>query len=111
MPDKFIPERFLEDTEVGTPHYAYGAGSRMCAGSHLANRELYTWYIRLITAFEMFPSDNPEDTPSMDCIDCNGTPTSLTMDPKPFKVGIRPRSESRVKQLIAEAEERTMHLR
>ncbi|KID95199.1 cytochrome P450 phenylacetate 2-hydroxylase, partial [Metarhizium majus ARSEF 297] len=111
IPEKFIPERFLEDTEVGTPHYAYGAGSRMCAGSHLANRELYTAYIRLITAFEMFPSENPEDAPCMDCIECNATPTSLTLDPKPFKIGIKPRSEARLRQWVAEAEERTAHLR
>ncbi|KAK2612597.1 hypothetical protein QQS21_001369 [Conoideocrella luteorostrata] len=111
FPKKFVPERFLDDTEIGTPHYAYGAGSRMCAGSHLANRELYTAYIRLITAFEMFPSDNPEDTPCMDCLDCNATPTSLTLDPKPFKIGLRARSEDKVRQWIAEAEARTAHLR
>src|SRR5271169_113422 len=58
-PYSFNPERYLQDKLVnpsgrigadmqqeehqGTaqPHYAYGAGSRMCAGSHLANRELY----------------------------------------------------------------------
>ncbi|TVY53772.1 Phenylacetate 2-hydroxylase, partial [Lachnellula suecica] len=42
-PHTFDPERYLANPEgSGTPHYAYGAGSRMCAGSHLANRELYT---------------------------------------------------------------------
>ncbi|TWU74242.1 hypothetical protein ED733_004211 [Metarhizium rileyi] len=111
MPEKFIPERFLEDEEVGTPHYAYGAGSRMCAGSHLANRELYTAYIRLITAFELFPSKNPEDAPCMNCIESNATPTSLTLDPKPFKIGLKPRSETKLRQWIAEAEERTTLLR
>ena len=35
-PERFEPERYLGDTEgQGTPHYEYGAGSRMCAGSHL----------------------------------------------------------------------------
>jgi phenylacetate 2-hydroxylase len=111
MPEKFIPERFLHDTEVGTPHYAYGAGSRMCAGSHLANRELYTAYIRLITAFDMFPSDDPGDAPCIDCIEANSMPTSLTLDPKPFKIGIKARSEKKLRQWIAEAEERTLHLR
>jgi phenylacetate 2-hydroxylase len=88
------------------PHYAYGAGSRMCAGSHLANRELFTAYVRLITAFEISPARDPQDAPIMDCIECNSTPTSLTTDPKPFKVGLKPRDETALKKWIAEAEAR-----
>lgn len=83
----------------------------MCAGSYLASRELYTAYLRLITAFEMFPSGNPEEAPSMDRFDCNVTPTSLTLNPKPFKISLRPRSEDQVRRWISEAEERTAHLR
>ena len=37
-PYTFNPEQYLGDVE-GTPHFAYGAGSRMCAGAHLANPE------------------------------------------------------------------------
>jgi len=50
-PHTFIPERYLKEKEssiVGTPHYSFGAGSRMCIGAYLANRELYTVFIRLI---------------------------------------------------------------
>lgn len=110
MADQFIVERFLNDTEVGTPHYAYGAGSRMCAGSHLANRELFTAYVRVITAFQLGEADDPADRPVMHCLDCNNTPTSLTLDPKPFKMKLRPRDEPRLRQWIAEAEERTKDL-
>ncbi|KOS18789.1 Phenylacetate 2-hydroxylase [Escovopsis weberi] len=110
MATEFIPERFLEDTEIGTPHYGYGAGSRMCAGSHLANRELYTAYIRLITAFEVLPPKNKADEPIMDAIECSANPTSLTTDPKPFKVGLRPRNSVQLAAWIAEAEERTKDL-
>lgn len=78
----------------------------MCAGSHLGNRELFTAYVRLITAFEISPSRDPEDAPIMDCIECNSTPTSLTTDPKPFKVGLKPRDETLLKKWIAEAEAR-----
>ncbi|KAI9148967.1 phenylacetate 2-hydroxylase [Paramyrothecium foliicola] len=109
-PYAFIPERFLDDKDVGTPHYAYGAGSRMCAGSHLANRELFTTYIRLITAFEISPAQDPADHPIMDAIDCSINPTSLTTDPRPFKVGLRARSESTLRQWIEAAEERTRDL-
>jgi phenylacetate 2-hydroxylase len=110
-PYEFNPERYIDDKEIGTPHYAYGAGSRMCAGSHLANRELYTAFIRLITAFEIVPPKEKKDIAIMDAIECNAVPTSLTTDPKPFKVGLKARSESRLREWIAAAEERTKDLR
>ncbi|EGR46923.1 uncharacterized protein TRIREDRAFT_4726 [Trichoderma reesei QM6a] len=110
LPEQFIPERFLEDKEIGTPHYAYGAGSRMCAGSHLANRELFTAYIRLITSFEIVPTKEPNQAPIIHPIECNATPTSLTTDPKPFKIGLIPRDEAKLREWIAEAEERTKDL-
>ena len=82
----------------------------MCAGSHLANRELFTAYVRLITAFRMLPARDPADAPVMDAIECSANPTSLTTDPRPFKVGFRPRDEGLLRRWIAEAEERTKGL-
>ncbi len=82
----------------------------MCAGSHLANRELYTAFIRLITAFEILPAKMAEDRPILDALECNAIPTSLTTEPKPFKVGIRVRDEQRLRTWIAESEERTADL-
>jgi phenylacetate 2-hydroxylase len=82
----------------------------MCAGSHLANRELYTAYIRLITAFEILPAKNPNDKPILDAIKCSANPTSLTTDPKPFKVGLKIRPEARLDEWIAASEERTTDL-
>ncbi|KAG6016087.1 hypothetical protein E4U54_002330 [Claviceps lovelessii] len=111
MPEKFVPERYLDESDVGTPHFAFGAGSRMCVGFHLGSKQLYTAFVRLITTFEFFPSDDARDAPSMNCLDCNATPTSLTLDPKPFRIGLRPRSEENARRWIAEAEERTAHLR
>ncbi|KAH7233251.1 cytochrome P450 [Fusarium tricinctum] len=110
-PYEFNPERYMNDKEIGTPHYAYGAGSRMCAGSHLANRELYTAFIRLITAFEILSPKDKKDFPVMDSIECNANPTSLTTDPKPFKVGLKVRSELQLRKWIAAGEERTKELR
>lgn len=109
-PYSFVPERFLDDTETGTPHYSYGAGSRMCAGSHLANRELFTALLRLITAFEIVPAQDPKDAPIMDPIECSANPTSLTTDPKPFKIGLRSRNEALLRRWIAESDERTKDL-
>ena len=63
----------------------------MCVGSHLANRELYTAFLRLISAFRIVPSKNPQDRPVLDALGCNHSKTSLTTDPKAFKVGLRVR--------------------
>lgn len=82
----------------------------MCAGSHLANRELYTAYIRLIMAFTMHPARNPADAPIMDAIECNAIPTALTTEPKPFKVGFKPRNRQMLEKWIAESEEKAADL-
>lgn len=111
-PKKFDPERYLNVADgAGTPHYSYGAGSRMCVGSHLANRELYTAFVRLISAFTFTPPVDPRDEPVMDCLEANSIPTSLTMEPKYFKVGFKPRNRKLLDHWLKESEERTQELR
>lgn len=118
-PYTFNPERYLKSTDSsgtelgeaeGTPHYGYGAGSRMCAGSHLANRELYTAFLRLIIAFELLPPKKEEDKPILDALEANAVPTSLTLDPKKFKVGFRIRDRESLERWIEESEDRTKEL-
>jgi phenylacetate 2-hydroxylase len=116
-PEKFLPERYLHDKSSdsgsatsGTPHYAYGAGSRMCAGSHLANRELYTAFIRLISAFRIVPAKDRADDPVLDALEANSNPTSLTLDPKVFKVGFRVRDRRMLDEWIRGSDERTRDL-
>lgn len=82
----------------------------MCAGSHLANRELYTAFLRLILAFEIVPAKNREDDPILDPLESSGNKTSLTLDPKPFKVGVRVRDAERLDGWIRGSEERTKEL-
>ncbi len=57
--DAFRPERFLDDPDL--PHAAYGFGTRMCAGFHLANRQSYIFLLRLIWSFKIERSLYPED--------------------------------------------------
>ncbi|KAK7535948.1 cytochrome P450 [Phyllosticta citribraziliensis] len=115
-PFDFEPERYMKSDEEGnpevsgTPHYGYGAGSRMCAGSHLANRELFTAFVRMISAFEIIEAKDPKDRPIMDCLEANALPTSLTMEPKKFKVGLRVRDRNALERWFRESEENTKHL-
>ena len=111
-PDSFLPERWLDVDEkgAGTPHYGYGAGSRMCAGVQLANRELYTIFSRLIIGFEVFPCQDPKDSPILDPLDCNEEMTSLNTQPKPFKIGLKPRDLGKLKQDIQTSFEKTAHV-
>jgi phenylacetate 2-hydroxylase len=107
----FNPERYLDIADgSGTPHYGYGAGSRMCVGSHLANRELYTAFVRLISAFEFLPPRDPRDAPVLDCLEANAIPTSLTMEPREFKVRFKVRDRPLLERWIKESEERTRGL-
>jgi phenylacetate 2-hydroxylase len=113
---EFKPERYLNKAgdgpvaNEGTAHYAYGAGSRMCAGSHLANRELFVAFVRLISAFEIVEGKDEEQRPVIDALQANAIPTSLTMEPKRFKVGFRVRNKERLETWIKESEEATQGL-
>lgn len=94
-PFNFSPERYLGDQdEAGaTPHFAFGAGSRMCVGSHLANKELYTVFLRLISTFKILPADDERDKPILDALECSKVLSGLTTDPKEFKVKFQVRDE------------------
>jgi phenylacetate 2-hydroxylase len=110
-PCSFVPERYLDVADgAGTPHYSFGAGSRMCIGSHLANRQLYTAFVRLIAAFEIVPPERDEDRPTLDCLEANAIPTSLTMEPKKFKCGFKVRDRAALEKWIGESDERTKDL-
>lgn len=110
-PERFAPERYLGDiSSEGTPHYGYGAGSRMCAGSHLANRELYVAFVRLIAAFEMGECADEASRPVLDPFGCNATPTSLTMDPRHFQCSFKERNPGQLDAWIRESEALTSHL-
>lgn len=82
----------------------------MCAGSHLANRELYTAFIRIFVALRIVPPRNPSDLPILDALECNAAKTSLTTEPKKFKVGIKIRDKARLEKWMMESDERTKDL-
>jgi phenylacetate 2-hydroxylase len=105
-PNSFNPERYLGDVE-GTPHFAYGAGSRMCAGAHLANRELFTFFIRLITAFRILGPKNREYAAAVDAMEANGCHTALVAEPKVFKCRFEPRDKEALESWLESCRDRT----
>lgn len=111
-PMEFIPDRFVGVNVVGegTQHFGYGAGTRMCAGSHLANRELYAIFTRLVLAFHIHEASDPKARPILDTIECNSVPTSMVTQPKPFKVRFIPRDAQQLEGWIKSSKERTAYL-
>jgi phenylacetate 2-hydroxylase len=111
-PFEFIPDRFMDAPEVGqgTQHYGYGAGTRMCAGAHLANRELYALFTRLVLAFHIKETETITDRPILDTIECNSVPTSMVTQPKPFKVRFIPRDYGKLDKWLRESFDMTRHL-
>ncbi|RFU73806.1 phenylacetate 2-hydroxylase [Trichoderma arundinaceum] len=111
-PMEFIPERFMgiSANGAGTQHFGYGAGTRICAGSHLANRQLYIVFTRLILAFRVRETASVKDRPILDSIECNAVPTSMVTQPKPFKVKFVPRNIEQLESWIQSSLERTAHL-
>ncbi|TLD15656.1 uncharacterized protein PgNI_00700 [Pyricularia grisea] len=93
-PEVFRPERWLEQPDA--PLFTYGVGYRMCAGSLLANRELYLLYMRLIAHFKIESAPQKDGCNGIDTVDChpvsgNCDPTSLVAIPRPYKVLFVPR--------------------
>lgn len=105
-PYTFNPDRYLGDVD-GTPHFAYGAGSRMCIGAHLANRELFTFFVRLIVAFRILGPTNKKDEAILDGMEVNECPTGLVVKPKMFKCRFEPRDIKSLKRWLENSRERT----
>lgn len=76
--------------------FTYGLGYRMCAGSLLANRELYLVFIRLINSFEILKCDDVDHHP----VSGNCDPTSLVAMPNRFLAKFKPRNEAALRQSI-----------
>ncbi|KAJ0415530.1 cytochrome P450 [Aspergillus carlsbadensis] len=88
-PEEFRPERWFEQPDA--PMFTYGMGYRMCAGSLLANRELYLVFIRTLNSFRVEPT---EETVEWHPVKGNSDPTSLVAIPKKYKVRFVPKNEA-----------------
>ncbi|KAF2180079.1 cytochrome P450 phenylacetate hydroxylase-like protein [Zopfia rhizophila CBS 207.26] len=99
-PEVFRPERWIAQPDA--PLFTYGLGYRMCAGSLLANRELYLTYLRMLNSFEILPDSQVETHPVLGSAD----PTSLVTMCKHYKVIFKPRNESALVKALREVDEK-----
>ncbi|KAK3628491.1 hypothetical protein LTR56_003870 [Elasticomyces elasticus] len=80
----FDPTRFMGN-ETSLPHLTYGAGSRICPSAALSNRIIYAMIVRLILAFEMTESEEPNARrPNLDAINFSGVRDSLVALPRAY---------------------------
>ncbi|TKX21908.1 3-hydroxyphenylacetate 6-hydroxylase-like protein [Elsinoe australis] len=97
-PEIFKPERWLEQPDA--PLFTYGMGYRMCAGSLLANRELYLVFMRMLSCFEIQKGTEVE----VDPVKGSADPTSLVTIPERYQVIFKPRNEKILKEELAKRE-------
>ncbi|KAL0937396.1 3-hydroxyphenylacetate 6 hydroxylase [Colletotrichum truncatum] len=86
-PEVFRPERWLESPEA--PMFTYGMGYRMCAGTLLANRELYLTFLRMLTSFKISTNEAIDSNPLTGVADKR----NLVLAPKSYHVTFTPRNE------------------
>lgn len=74
----------------------------MCAGSLLANRELYLVFLRMLNSFEIVQDSEVDVHPVRGSSD----PTSLVTMCRQYKVIFKPRNEKVLRQALKEADKR-----
>jgi len=94
-PEIFRPERWLEHPDA--PLFTYGMGYRMCAGSLLANREIYLIFMRMLSCFKVEKGDMDVDVHP---VSGSADPTSLVTIPRRYEVVFKPRNETILRDLI-----------
>ncbi|KAK8250203.1 cytochrome P450 [Phyllosticta capitalensis] len=96
-PHTFRPTRWLDHPDA--PLFTYGLGYRMCAGSLLANRELYLVFLRMLNSFELVGASDVDTHPVTGSAD----PTSLVTMSRHYEVVFRPRNEAALRSAIEES--------
>jgi 3-hydroxyphenylacetate 6-hydroxylase len=99
-PDPFVfrPERWIEQPDA--PLFTYGLGYRMCAGYHLANREVELFLIRVISCFEILSGEGEK----IDNVNGGENASAGGRSPKKYSVFFRPRNENQLRKALEEKE-------
>jgi cytochrome P450 len=112
-PSTYNPDRYLKHPGLATEyaassdyenrdHYTYGAGRRICAGIHLAERTQWRMLASVLWAFKIEHAVD-EEGKSIE-IDTEAYEEKLITGPKPFLVRFTPRSEAHVRVIERELE-------
>jgi 3-hydroxyphenylacetate 6-hydroxylase len=103
-PETFRPERWFEQPDA--PMFTYGLGYRMCAGSLLANRELYLVFLRMLNCFEIKQADDVDPHP----LSGQSDPTALVAMPHRYKTFFVPRNKKALKDALSNFEVTTIQM-
>ncbi|KAI5114921.1 hypothetical protein M0805_001012 [Coniferiporia weirii] len=91
-PDKFIPERWLQDKPpLDVRKTAFGFGRRICPGRFFAENAIFISIASILATFDIskaLDAAGEPITPTVDYIE------SFLRHPKPFKCQIAPRSDA-----------------
>lgn len=104
--DTYNPDRYLNHPRLAMDyaassdyekrdHYAYGAGRRICAGIHLAERTQWRIFAKLLWAFTIEPGVD-ERTGEVVELDTEAYDDNFAPWPIPFKLNFVPRSQKHV---------------
>jgi cytochrome P450 len=110
----YNPDRYLDHPGLATEyaassdyenrdHYTYGAGRRICAGIHLAERTQWRILARLLWAFRIEHAVDERTGEKIE-IDTEAYEEKLITGPKPFRVQFVPRSQQHVRVIEKELE-------
>lgn len=99
----YNPERFI-NSEAGLPHVAFGAGSRICPAVAISNRIICALLTRLILAFEMEGSKNPDRAPSVHPIHFSDVHDQLVAHPKFYDCHFKVRDPVWLRSVLQEGE-------
>nr|QFR37248.1 cytochrome P450 [Cyberlindnera americana] len=101
----FEPRRYLDKENRiidnrKPDHFTFGVGTRACAGSHLAWKEMYITIIRFILLYRILPPEDEKYLMKLDPFEMNSEPDSVAFEPQIFKFGLLPRNEEVFHKLI-----------
>lgn len=112
-PENYRPERWLEPTwpsyqepltkypnfRDGKAMHTFGWGRRTCLGQTIADDELFVAGANVCWGFDLGRKRCPR-TGEVVAFDDQATNSNVILEPKPFPIEIRPRSEERAAQIL-----------
>ncbi|KAK4149090.1 cytochrome P450 1A1 [Chaetomidium leptoderma] len=111
--DHFRPERWLEagwptyqepltrypNFREGHSMHTFGWGRRTCLGQNIVDDETFVFAAATLWAFDLAPKVCPRTGVQVP-IDTQATNSHVILEPSPYQIGIRVRSEERGKQVL-----------